>query len=81
MKKIVVGVDQAASLHPDNVMVTALCGVLRGAGTSIIKPLVSPMSKYSYVRYHVSYKLYLTQPVSLGDLAGRPLLRGDDLLQ
>ena len=44
MKKIVVGVDQAAGLHPDNVMVTALCGVLRGAGTSIIKPLVRSVS-------------------------------------
>ena len=29
MKKIVVGVEQAARLHPDNVMVTALCGVFR----------------------------------------------------
>ena len=44
MKKIVVGVDQAAGLHPDNVMVTALCGVLRGAGTSIIKPLVTSLA-------------------------------------
>ena len=44
MKKIVVGVDQAAGLHPDNVMVTALCGVLRGAGTSIMRPLVTTMA-------------------------------------
>ena len=44
MKKIVVGVDQAAGLHSDNVMVTALCGVLRGAGTSIMRPLVTTMA-------------------------------------
>ena len=44
MKKIVVGVDQAAGLHPDNVMVTALCGVLRGSGTSIMRPLVTLMA-------------------------------------
>jgi len=49
MKKIVVGVDQAAGLHPDNVMVTALCGVLRGAGTSIIRPLVTTMMASSEV--------------------------------
>ena len=51
MKKIVVGVDQAASLHPDNVMVTALCGVLRGAGTSIIRPLVTTMMASSEVTF------------------------------
>ena len=40
MKKIVSGVSLARDLYPDSIIVSSLCGVFKGAGTSIIQPLV-----------------------------------------
>ena len=39
MKKIVIGVGVAGDMYPGNVLLTSLCGVLRGCGTSILKPV------------------------------------------
>ena len=40
MKKIVSGVSVARDMYPDSFIITALCGVFKGSGTSIIQPLV-----------------------------------------
>merc|ERR1711923_177988 len=44
MKKIVSGVGVAGDMYPGNVLLTSLCGVLKGCGTSIIKPVARSLS-------------------------------------
>ena len=43
MRKIVSGVSSASDMFPGLVLVTTLAGVMRGAGTSIIRPLVTTL--------------------------------------
>jgi len=47
MKKIVSGVGVAGDMYPGNVLLTSLCGVLKGCGTSIIKPVARSLSSSS----------------------------------
>ena len=44
MRKIVTGVTMVQDKYPDSVFLSALAGVLRGNGTTIIRPVVRLMS-------------------------------------